>query len=58
MFQTIARFTPFALLRRYLAVREAEIAVRRDEVAKEIPVALIWEDGWQACERKLTGAAT
>lgn len=58
MLQTIARFTPFALLRRYLAVREAEIAVRRDEVAKEILVADIRAAGWQACERRLTGAAT
>lgn len=54
----LSRFTPFALLRRFRAHRESMVALRRDEVQREILVAAIWEDGWRACERKLTGAAT
>lgn len=58
MFQTIARFTPFALLRRWLALREAELTVRRAEVVREIAVGAAYDAGWEACERMLTGAAT
>lgn len=56
--QTIARLSPLAPFRRYRVSREQERALRLAEVQKEIAVKAIYAAGWQACERKLTGAAT
>lgn len=49
--QTIARFLPGSLIRRWLDVRAAE-------AQREIIMEEVYNAGWQACERKLTGAAT
>lgn len=57
MFQTIARFLPGSLIRRWLAVREAEAVARKAEADREIIMEEVYNAGWRACERKLTGAS-
>jgi hypothetical protein len=48
---TLARFTPFALLRRYLAIREDELAVRRaalEDARRRTAAAIeaVWDEAY------------
>lgn len=62
----LSRFTPFALLRRYLALREAELALRVARLADAErrtagAIGTLWDEAFQAGrvhERQLLGAAS
>jgi len=53
----LSRFTPFSLLRRYLAIREAELAVRKAEAAREIAVEAVLNACREHARRELLGAS-
>jgi len=48
---------PIALFRRYLAIREAELAVRRAEAAREIAVEAVLNACREHAQRELLGAS-